>query len=626
MASRNQRRARGRATNGVANPSPSPNTARPAPAPQDPALTQGDAVAGAVLNRTDTIQVPILPDPYLLPGVGAVAPGSHQRPGTQPPGAITQIISTQVESSAELGIEYIQSSTPRLAPQFGPSTGYIQAAGIHSLPQYIDELERDFPDIYHKMMFDAIIKSSVNVLVDSILDKPLQITSPCDPDTEKDKRKITLGENVAEFVNENFEYMAGGFARAARQLLTGIYLGYKVGELVWEPKTLIKKNGPQTVLTSINPKPQGVVSIIVDQYNHTLGYLPRIYGYGLTGSTWFGEIGTPTIQGPDGSNVVDIPGLIPPDKCICFTWMMEDDDPRGVSHIRAAYIPWRLKIGLFPAYEAYLARFAQPSAALELNGADPFPLVDSSGRAVKDPKAIINNLLNNLKNFQAGGAMVVPSGQVKLLQAGSNGQAYLSAYELVNEEITMAILYANLATAGGKYGTQALGNVHQDTSGLPVQYGKLLFADTIREQIVRSMVLYNYGEDGLAVLPNVGYGATQQQDRAQLMGAYAQMKQAALLFPQQYNDMFTDVGMEVLPEEIINTLVEQWQTETAAAVTMAKNPMGAPGAGGAPGAPGQAGGPGGGNGSGGGGNGPQNGSQSGSGQGSGGSQPDRSYY
>lgn len=483
---------------------------------------------------------------------------------------------TRVSSEADLALEYIVSSGPRLASQFGTPYGLNQAAGIHVLPIYIDELERDFgTDMYLRMLNDATVKSVDGDLRASILDKPVQISSAVDDRTEKDEKRKALAQEVATFVQAVYDQLPGGINMALYELLEGIPLGYKLMEQVYEIREVVPGNGPQTALASLNPKPQEAVSIVVDQYNHVLGYMPRLAGSGLFGSFAFGDLGLRTTGSVDGATNrptvedVDIPNLVPPEKVLRFTWQPRNDDPRGTSHLRAAYVPWRLKIGLYPAYEAYLARFAQPSAALELNGADTPPMADIHGNVIKDPALIVLQLLNNLRNYQAGGAMVLPVGKASLLQATSNGQAYLSAFELVDEQITLCYLYANLSTQGGKYGTQALGEVHQDTKGLLVSYGKQVVENTLQQESVKPLVYYNYGEAGLQVLPKVSLGEGEQQDFATTAGALASLKGVELILPHQYNDIFKMLHLPLLPQDVIDLLIEKWEMMVKSEITLA---------------------------------------------------------
>ena len=256
--------------------------------------------------------------------------------------------------------------------------------------------------------------------------------------------------------------------------------------------------------------------------------------------------------------------------------MARNDDPRGTSHLRAAYVPWRLKIGLYPAYEAYLARFAQPSAALELGGADIPTVVDSNGQVVKDPSQVQAALLAAIKNYQAGGGMILPVGKMNMLDTSNTGDPYLKAFELVNQEIVRSIMLAELGQTGGKYGTKGLGEVHQDTEGLIVQLGKQVYVQCILERIVKPLVLYNYGEAGLQVLPKLSLGETEQQDFAAYAQAVTGLAGVGMITPHQYNDIFETLHLKPLPQEVINMMIQKWEAQNSAEVTMAQNPFGPP--------------------------------------------------
>ena len=522
----------------------------------------GASSATGVLTRTDVVEVPAV-----------------QGQGTNPTQANTTTQTVTVRSQATLGLEYLASTTPALPMQFGAPAGFDQGAGIHVLPLYIDELERDLgTDMYLRMMFDSTVKSSDATLRDAILSKPLQVLPGCDEE-EKDEARKVFAANVAAFVRVCFEKLQGGTQKVFREMLEAISMGYKLAEKVYEVKEIIPGNGPQTVLKSINPKPHEAVSIVVDKYNDVLGYLPRLQNVGLFGSFVMGDLGvlTSELYTPERTDQdLDLPQLVPPDKVWRFTWESRNDDPRGTSHFRAAYVAWRFKIGLWAAYEAYMARFAQPSTALELEGQDPPPMADANGQLLKDPATIVATLLNNLRNFQAGGAMVVPVGKLNMVQSSGAGQVYLSAFELCDQQIVQSILFSNLNTQGGKYGTQALGEVHQDTTDLLYAYARVVFAQNILEELVTPLVLYNYGEEGLEVLPYISFGETEQQDVPTLAQAISSMKGVGMVFAEQYNELFQMLHWPLLSDEVISELVEKERTERAADTTLAQNPLGAP--------------------------------------------------
>jgi hypothetical protein len=492
---------------------------------------------------------------------------------------------TTVQSEANLALQYMASTVPTLVPQFGTPHSITQAAGIHVLPHYIDELEQDFgTDMYLRMLNDAQVKACDATLRDAILDKPLQVLPYSGDDIKDDVEGQAFAQKIADFVRANFEELPGGFHLVSWDLLEGISLGYKLGEMVFEVKEIVPGNGPQTCLAAIKTKPHEAVSIVVDQYNDELGYIPRMTNVGLYGTFLAADLPTATnvLDPTTGQKTeeVEIPGLVPPEKVVRFTWQPRNDDPRGTSNLRGAYVPWRLKIGLYPAYEAYLARFAQPSTALELEGATDLPPMSAAdGRLITNPVEKLQAMLTALRSFQSGGAMVLPVGHLNMVQATSNGQAYLLAFELVDEQITKSILLQNLSTEGGKYGTQALGKVHQDTLGLLVAMGKHAFTSCIRERVVKLLVRLNYGEAGMRYLPTLSFGETEQQDLAALMGAYANLMgggtpETRLLFPVQYNDVFDQLHMKPLDEAFIAKLQALIDKQITAAVQVAEDPMG----------------------------------------------------
>lgn len=402
---------------------------------------------------------------------------------------------------------------------------------------------------------------------------PKPAPKPLTPEQKKAKIRATLAQNVADFVRANLEQLPGGMQRVNYEMLEGMALGYKYAEMLYEIKEIIPGNGPQTCLKAIECRPHEAASMVADRYNHLLGWIPRRADQGMFTEIIMGDLGTP-VEGKPGQ--VSVPDMIPPEKVWCFTWGQRNGDRRGTSGLRGAYVPWRLKIGLYPAFEAYLARFAQPSVVLELGGQDLPPVVGSDGQLITDRAGIQAAILSALRAYQAGGALLLPVGTSHLMESTKEGEVYLKAFEHVNGEIVMSILLNNLTSQQSKYGTKGLGEVQQDTGGTITAVGKELFAASMLEDVVVPLVRYNYGEEGLKVLPRLSFGETEQQDFNTYTSGVAAMKAAGMVFPHQYNDIFESIHWKPLPEEVVTLLIEQWHAELAGSIAMAQNPMGMP--------------------------------------------------
>lgn len=569
--SRSSRRSRGRRQEAATSTAPAVDAAEHIYrgfGPNAELINEGGK--NAAITREDVLEVPAIDsaNPFLPPNVdGGTGLGLIDNTQGNTPDQLRVAESVTVESSANLLLEYIASAGPRVALQFGAPFGLSQGVGIHVLPLYIDELERDFgTDMYLRMMNDAVVQAKVETFKDGILDKPLTISpgieAEGDDESGADKKRRKFATEVADFVQANMDELPQGIMLVLREMLDAIPLGYKLAEQVYELRGTDGKypniKGKATMLASLNPKPQEAVNMVADQFNTVLGYIPRLRGAGLLGSFLYGDLGVRTAE-DQAAGKANIPDLIPPEKVARFSWMPRNDDPRGISHLRPAYIPWRLKIGLYPAYEAYLARFAQPSVVIELLGREISALTSTNGTPITDPTAIITLLLTHLRNWQAGGALVLPEGNAKMVQAIGDGKAYLSAFELVDEQITVCILHNDLSTGVGKYGTKGLGEVHQDTGNLLYDVGKLATANFVRNQIVRPLVYYNYGEAGLAVLPFVTFGETTAADATNEGGMVAQLKTADLIFPPQYNDIYKMLHLKELDADVVQLLIDVWK-------------------------------------------------------------------
>src|SRR5262249_7983539 len=148
-----------------------------------------------------------------------------------------------------------------------------------------------------------------------------------------------------------------------------------------------------------------------------------------------------------------------------------NSDPRGTSLLRSAYKPWWQKQQLWPEYLKYLTQFASPivvGIASPLagnipagpNGPPPPPLPPPVGRSAALATAAqtdaVAKLLAALQGIRNGGVIALPTGSsVSVDRAAGNGEAFLKGFDLLDRQITTAILNQTLATMEGEHMARA---------------------------------------------------------------------------------------------------------------------------------------------------------------------------
>lgn len=425
-----------------------------------------------------------------------------------------------------------------------------QKSFYRALPGYIDDTTRDFgEDLYERMALDAQIKSCVGLLKKSILNGGLSISAPSGLDETGFPKTEAKAQEIADFCQRNIDRLERPFVtETLHDMLDAMSLGNKVAEQVYEqPKT-----GPlagQLCLKQIKVKPRASTAFVVDPYQNLVGLIALIPGVSPS------ALNSNILAG----DLKSVPNLLPRRKFAVLTWEPQNGDPRGISVLRSAYNPWWLKQQTWPEYLKYLAQFGSPSLiGYTAEGATVDTLKNADGTVYLDGNGVATyispeqTLATSMAEFRNGTYLALPfSSKVEPLQVNGEGGAFLSAVDLFDRQMAKAILYQTLATEQAQHQARAASETHQDVLGLVVQYGKTVVEQMILNDILKPLIEYNYGEEGLEFLPNVDLGNTESQDFATKATAIASLQTAGYLTESQKPGIDADLGIHVRsPQEV----------------------------------------------------------------------------
>lgn len=265
------------------------------------------------------------------------------------------------------------------------------------------------------------------------------------------------GEEIAEFVNEQFERLEGTLEQGVLQIMTALDYGFSVTEKVFEDQ------GSQIGLKALKTK------------------RPKWFGFR---QDEFGNI-TDITQQQDRGEVV-----LPRNKFVIFTYQPEFGNPYGISDLEAAYRAWWSKDNAYKWLNMLLERFGVPPI---------FALYNTQvyqGNTLGDLKTII-------KNLQAATAGIIPRGEngEKDLElwapeiAGQVSAAFDPAINRFDQDIAKAILMPGLlgVSPEASTGSLARAKVVFDVFMFVVDYLRKEIAETVmNEQIVRPLVDLNF--------------------------------------------------------------------------------------------------------------------------------------
>lgn len=369
-----------------------------------------------------------------------------------------------------------------------------------ALPRYVDDAERDFgTDIYQRMLHDPMVAAAVDTLKMRALAEGVTISPAArTPDAQR----------IARFVEAAVEDLDAPIEETLFDMLDALAYGHRLAELVFR----VRHDGDLT-LASVKPKPRRNYGFVIDAYQNLTGVAAVV-----PGKSSFVPIGIVPEPG-------ELPNLFPTSKFFVLTFAGSNRDPRGSSLLRPAYNPWWLKQQTWPQMLKFLVQFAGPS----LIGYTP---ENASFVGDLTPEDV---MLAALKGFQNGSIVALRGGsKVDKIQSEGEGQAFLNAIELYNREITHAVLKQTRATMEARHGSRADSQTATDILDVVVGWVQGVLARAFRRQVVRPLVLLNFGATAARDLcPRVLFSGSGKPDFAATAAAVAQLQSSGYLADTQ---------------------------------------------------------------------------------------------
>jgi hypothetical protein len=423
------------------------------------------------------------------------------------------------------------TADPRKEYVAGGWLGWYATAPARALPWTIDDLTGEFgDDLYDRMLLDPQIRACVNILKAGIIEDGVQLLNAR---KKRDEAGYAEAQQYVDFCNEILNDLETSLDDALWNLLDAMPYGNKLAEQVYDYRTL---DGQQRlVLRTLKVKPRTSTAFVVDPYMNVLGILARETD--LASLTWTNSM----------VDVTDPPeNLLPKEKFAILSFRSKDGDPRGTSILRAAYSWWWTKQQIVPEYLKYLTQFASPSLVGTTAPEEP-PIENEDGTKTSPVEALLQTLLT----FRNGTALALPNGgNAQLIYSQGDGAAFLSAFELCDKQIGKAIVHQRLATDEGQHMARAAAQVHQDVLEQIIRQMKKGIARMIRDQILRPLIRYNYGDQAVALTPRVSLGDVVKQDVAKIATAIGALVQSRFLDPSQFDGIDEMLG---LPERLPGT-------------------------------------------------------------------------
>lgn len=199
---------------------------------------------------------------------------------------------------------------------------------------------------------------------------------------------------------------------------------------------------------------------------------------------------------------------VSPAKVVLFTYNPYSGLPYGDGDGRAAYKHWWQLDALQKFWSMALERFG--SAFLLAK----YPAGNATALA---------EVLTALDRIRQGSPAVLPrEADAELMQVAAAGfEGFRGAVDWHVQAIAQNVLGNTLTTGEGKrVGSMALGKVHQETQDVGLEFLRSDLESAITIQLIRRIVLYNFGPGALALCPRFSLGNWDTKDILSLAKAY----------------------------------------------------------------------------------------------------------
>ncbi len=436
----------------------------------------------------------------------------------------------------------------------GYLSGYFNNTGI--LPIISDSLYAELGyHVYEEMMYDAKVSKCINIIKTGVTGDGIELVTPL-ADTNPEYK---ISRKIEDFCSYNLKNLQKPLREIVWELLDAVIYGHKIAEITYK---IAPYNGKQYMLTaSIKPKPFGSTNFVVDPYFNLLG----ITANGVINTKLNTDVSLSkyNFELKDGYSFVKLDRqeirFINRNKFLLLTVNGQNNDPRGRSILRPAFTPWNVKNKVHCEYLRYLntsaspllVGFTPPDQPIKddiVIGQDGLPLKDATGKIIRvNPIQAYRDALLQAKNS----GVLAAKGGSKIESIGGDGAgiAFYKAIEVYDEQIEMAILLQTLATSESRFQSRSASEIHFGTLEQAINHYKLLVADAITEDVLKPLIIYNFGEEYLKYVPQVSFGDTQRRDFATDAAAYAQLWQTGFMDEDQKRHADVRLGLPVRDSE-----------------------------------------------------------------------------
>jgi SPP1 gp7 family putative phage head morphogenesis protein len=349
---------------------------------------------------------------------------------------------------------------------------------------------------------------------------------------------------MADFITDQLNSIKGTFNTKLKDIMTARDFGYSITEKIFRVCETGKWAG-KIGIYDLKTKEPFDYRFKLDRYRNVKGIIKDGYS-----DDNLNDLGT--AENP-----------FPIHKFIIYSANKEFVNVYGQSDLRKVYKPWWSKNFIMKFMNIYLERFGQPTLMVR------YPTAYNKDTQLMD---ILDNVL---KNYQTKGGFRVPEGiELDLLEAKRKGEGgYRDAIELYDKKIARGLLCPDMAIQGGeKGGSFALSRNRFSTFVMLLnEMGYELEDVVMNDQVIKPVILLNYGEVDVELIPTFKFDSISEDDHEQ------RSKILDIMFKNGVVDKREDwlrdyINLPDKPDWLVKEEKEREEAEAKAAEERAKNP------------------------------------------------------
>lgn len=274
---------------------------------------------------------------------------------------------------------------------------------------------------------------------------------------------------IKDFISLNFELLDGSFLDFCKELLSCLWAGFCVAEIVTEVR------GENIWLHSLPVLPCETVVMHINEDTNSINY---------------GRVNE-IIQRP----YQQAEARIPVEKCIIMRNYYAGSlasDPYGMSRLEPILHVWNQKERIKSDWVATLGKFATPLMKYKLYDSEAEVYNEATGETTKAYRVAAEQLKNWTNNNN--GFIYGEGNDLDFIFPPSNiGDAFSGAVQYLDRLIMRGLLIPSLLFESGDVGSYALGSEHMELYQQGINAILLNLTETILEQLIRPLIVWNFG-------------------------------------------------------------------------------------------------------------------------------------